>query len=154
MTFGPGRVESALGEHHAAAAPGQWVMVSVLPATTPVPAPRQLSHTVTAPTRLSRFARSYLLDPGTAGNFALEWTFNETNPATANQEWEVAFYAGYTSGGVPHAFSTSVYFETQAASPAATLLFTLVWDSGATTGIVISSELEVAQPCSAVGTCP
>jgi hypothetical protein len=121
---------------------------------TPLPVPAVVSAAPAAPTRLPGASAGLMVNAGVAGHEAASWVFHETVGVALNTEIELRFQVGYTVGAATGNFSVAEYVETQAAAPAATLTFTLYWDSGQTTGVTILSQLELSQVCTAVGTCP
>jgi len=122
--------------------------------TTPAPLPAVLSASAAAPTVLGGASTRYLVNAGVAGDQASDWTFTETVGIALNLEIELRFQVTYAVGAVTTTFAATAYVESQAAAPGATLTFTVYWDSGHATGVVLQSELEVSQACPAVGTCP
>jgi hypothetical protein len=133
---------------------GHWQQVGSESGTTPAVLPRLWSGTVATPTRLPRFSATDRIDATTAGNLALVWVFNETVGISAGMEIEIAFHLQYLVGATLTTASITVYIETQRAALAGPLTFTVYWDSGYATGVTFVDQLEVAQSCSAVGTCP
>jgi hypothetical protein len=131
-----------------------WQQVGSESGVTPAPVPRLWSGAVGAPTRLSRFATSDRIDAAVAGHLALVWVFNETVGIAAATEIEINFHVQYLVGVTTTLATITVYIETQRAALAAPLTFTVYWDSGHATGVTFVDQLEVAQVCSAVGTCP
>jgi hypothetical protein len=131
-----------------------WQQVGSMAGTTPAFRPGLWSTTVTAPTRLPRASVSYLINAGTSGDLALVWIFNETTGIAATSEIEITFHIQYNVGAVATSTTITSYVETQRRALTGGLEFTVYWDSGHTTGITFVNQLEVAQACSAVGTCP
>ena len=131
-----------------------WQETGSLQGTTPRPAPTVLSAVAATPTVLPAASTAYLIAAGTAGDEAAEWTFQETAGVAANLEIELQFTVHDVVGGTAASHAYTVYLETQTAVIGGTLTFTLYWDGGATTGVTLVSQYEVAQTCVAVGTCP
>src|SRR5580658_5355361 len=131
-----------------------WQQVASESGTVPTPAPFTWSGTVGAPSRLPRFSGTDAINAGTAGHVALVWVFNETVGVATSAEMELTFHIVYTVGAVTTSVAITSFIETQRRAPAGPLTFTVVWDSGHTTGVTFVSQLEVTQACLAVGTCP
>jgi hypothetical protein len=149
-----GNSGGAGGEQNPASPLPDFPETGVAASTTTAPLPVVLSILPATPTRLAAAATSYLLDAGTVGDQAVAWTFSEAVGIPANQELEVAFSVQYDVAAVAHSAQVKVYVETQATLPRVAVAFTLYWDAGAATGITFVSEAEIAEACSAVGTCP
>ncbi len=107
-----------------------------------------------APSRLPHSSGTYRIDPATPGHLALVWVFSETAGLTTSTEIEISFTIQYLVGVVSTTASLTVYIESQRITPTGPYTFTVYWDSGHTTGVTFVQQLEVAQLCSAVGTCP
>jgi hypothetical protein len=131
-----------------------WQQTGALSSATPAPVPALVGLTASAPTRLPAAAASFGLDAGVNGHQALEWTFSESVGILVNQEIEVSFNVQYSIGATAHTTTVTAYLESQAATIGAPLSFNFYWDTGAATGITFTTESEISQACSAVGTCP
>jgi len=142
------------GEQNPATGLADFTETGVSSSATPLALPAVLSALPATPTRLAAAGTSYLLNPGTGGDEAAEWTFSERVGILANQELEISFSVEYSLGAVTHTTAFTAYLETQATAPRASVTFTIFWDAGTTTGVTLLSEAEIAQTCSGVGTCP
>jgi hypothetical protein len=121
----------------------------------PTPPPATvLSQTQATPTVLPASSTNFTLTASTAGDIALDWSYNETNAVAVNTEFELQFLVHYTSGGTPTTFRLTVFIESQSTKPATNVTFDIFWDTGATTGIVFTDESDVIQHCAAVNKCP
>jgi len=80
--------------------------------------------------------------------------FSETAGLTTATEIEISFTIQYLVGVTSTTASITVYIESQRLAPTGPYTFTVYWDSGHPTGVTFVQQLEVAQLCSAVGTCP
>ena len=131
-----------------------WTDTSEAVAVQPTPLPTTLSTTVTAPTVLAAAAANYGVNAAVAGDVGQAWKFTEATSATANTELELAFTV--STGTVPTVTTLTVYVETQATIPGTATVFVFYYDLGspATATITLNSVMEIAQQCSAVGTCP
>jgi hypothetical protein len=164
MVVGTGVVAGALvirstasdvgGIQNPATALADFQETGVLSATTPRVLPTILSALAAHPTRLAAVGTPYLLNTGTIGNLAIEWTFSESVGILANFEVELAYDVQYDVAATLHTATGTVYLETQAIVPGGALTFELYWDSGSAAGVTFVSESEIGQGCSAVGTCP
>jgi hypothetical protein len=130
-----------------------WTWTSTVSGTIPTPVPVAISHTVTAPTRLPRFAgTSYALNAATAGQASVVWTFSEATTAPRSTELVLTFVEGVG------ATTTTIlaYVETSARVPLAALSFVIYWDAGTSlpTGFAISSLTATVQACTGIGVCP
>ena len=146
--------ETANGSQSSAEFLVHWQQTGEMTGAIPAAVPALLSGAVGAPTVLPGANARETINPGTARHTALLWTFDETVGITTSTEIEVQFTVDYTVGTTPAKFSTTVYLETQAAAIVRTLTFTLYFDAGTAAAVEFSSGLEVAQVCTAVGTCP
>ncbi|MCI4372463.1 MAG: hypothetical protein L3K02_02290 [Thermoplasmata archaeon] len=116
--------------------------------------PRAWSGAVGFPSRLPRLSGAERINPVTVGDQALVWVFNESVGMATSTEIEITFNIHYLVGVTATAASITVYIETQRAAPRATQTFTVYWDSGHAAGVTYVDQIEVAQACVAVGTCP
>jgi hypothetical protein len=73
---------------------------------------------------------------------------------TTSVEIEMYFHIVYEHAATTYTSSITVYIETQRTALIAPLTFTVYWDSGYATGVTFVNQLEFAQACSAIGTCP
>jgi hypothetical protein len=153
MTFTSGYVERVGTSGHPARTASGWSFVGAALQTTPRPVPGSVSAVVTAPTRLPGAGISLQLNPGVSGQRDIAWSFNESFTVSANQEWMLTFKVNYVVGGVAQSFSTTVYIETQAIVPLAPTTYLFLWDGGRR-AVTPTSELELAQPCTSIGSCP
>ena len=120
----------------------------------PTALPATISATAATPTVLAAAATNYGVNAAVSNDIGQYWRFTEATTATANTELEVAFTV---STGVAPVVTTVVgYIETQATIPGVATTFTFYYDLGspATATITLNSVTEIAQQCSAVGTCP
>jgi hypothetical protein len=147
-------LETGQGVRTATTFLADFQVVATSLSTTPTPVPRAWSVTAGFPTHLGRVSATRMVNAGTAGDEAVEWTFNESTGLAAATEIEVELSVSYLIGAISHSFSATVYVESQARALPTPLTFEFVWDSGATTGVTPTSELALALVCSAVGTCP
>jgi len=142
------------GEYHATNSIAWWTEASAGVAIIQTPVPATLSANVAAPTVLAGAATSYSVNAATANDVGQYWRFTEATTAVVNTELEIAFTV--STGAVPTVTTQIAYVETQAAAPGAAITFTIYYDLGsaATATITLNSVSELAQQCSAVGTCP
>jgi hypothetical protein len=131
-----------------------WQQVGSLAAVTPVGVVRTWSVNAATPTRLPGVSSNVRLDRATAGDQAVVWVFNETVGIATSTEIEIAFAVEYTFGAVTTTTDLTVYVETQRVAPVATVTFTVYWDARHAAGVTWVNQLEIAQVCPAVGTCP
>jgi hypothetical protein len=131
-----------------------WQQVGSESGQTPRFLPRAWSGVVGAPSRLPRFSAAERINPVTVGDLALVWVFNESVGIPTSTEIEITFNIQYLVGVTATAGSITVYIETQRAAPGTTLTFTVYWDSGHAAGVTFVDQIEVAQECLAIGTCP
>jgi hypothetical protein len=146
--------ETVLGLQAPAQFLSHWQQVGSEPGTIPVPVPGTWSGAVATPTRLPRAAAAFGINPSTSGDLALLWFFNETTGIAPLTEIELTFHIQSTVGTVTSLVTVTAYIETQRRALFGPLAFTVYWDAGAPTGVTFNNQLEVAQVCSAVGTCP
>jgi hypothetical protein len=145
---------SASGVQNPAAALTHFQETGVLASATPTPVPVVLSLVGTLPTRLPGVATTFLLNTGVGGHQAVEWTFSESVGILTSQEIELRFSIQYDVGALAQTATVTAFVETQLGALVGALVFTLYWDSGATTGDTFVSESEIAEACTAIGTCP
>jgi len=146
--------ETASGSADSAIFLLHWEQTGELEGAVRTPVPALLSGTAATPTVLPAANDRYQLNPGTSGHTALEWTFQETVGVPISTEIELQFSVQYTVGTTTTTFSTTVYLETQAAAIVRTFTYTVYFDAGTAAAVNFGSGLEVAQVCSAVGSCP
>ena len=142
------------GVYHATNAIPWWTETSIGVSVQPGALPPTVSGVVGAPTVLAGAAASYAINPAVANDVGQFWKFSESAGATASTELELAFTV--STGVVPVIASFTVYVETQVAPPGAATTFTFYYDLGSAAAgtITLNSVTEIAQQCSAVGTCP
>jgi hypothetical protein len=152
VTSGPAL--NGAGEYHATNSIAWWTEASAGVAIVQTPVPATLSAAAGAPTVLAGAATSYAVNAATANDVGQYWKFTEATTAVVNTEIEIAFTV--STGVVPTVTTQVAYIETQAAAPGAALTFTIYYDLGsaATATITLNSVSELAQQCSAIGTCP
>jgi hypothetical protein len=140
------------GQYHATNAIAWWTESDVGVSIQPTPLPATLSAVVGTPTVLAAAATSYGVNAAVAGDIGQYWKFLEAAGAAASTEVELAFTVS-TGAGIT---TLTVYVETQAAPPAGGATFSFFFDLGAASAgtITLNSVTEIAQQCSAVGTCP
>jgi hypothetical protein len=109
-----------------------------------------VSTTVGTPSVLAGASASYAVGTVTAGDIGQIVRFSETAGAPVSTEIEIA-YTLVTGAGTT---STTAYVETQATAGAYTYTFYLDAGSATSATVTITSVTEIAQECSAVGTCP
>jgi len=131
-----------------------WEQTGQLAGAVPRRVPGLLSAAVATPTVLPGINGREMVNPGTAGHTALEWTFAEAVGIPVSTEIELQFTVHYTVAGTPTVFETTVYLETQAGAIVRALTFTVYFDAGTAAAVDFVSGFEVAQVCVAVGTCP
>jgi len=146
--------ETASGSRDSATFLLHWQQTGQLEGAVPARVPVLLSGTPATPTVLPGVNQREMMNPGTAGHTALEWTFEETVGIPTSTEIEIQFTVHYTVGTTTTTFSTTVYLETQAAAIVRTLTYTMYFDAGTAATVDFASGFEVAQVCTAVGTCP
>jgi hypothetical protein len=142
------------GEYHATSAIAFWTETDVGVSVQPTVLPTLLSALVATPTVLAAAAANYGVNAPTAGDIGQFWKFTEAAGATVNTELELSFTV--STGAVPTVTTQTVYIETQAVAPAGALVFSFYYDLGSAGAgtITLNSVTEIAQQCSAVGTCP
>jgi len=131
-----------------------WQQVGSESAVIPATFLRLWSGAVAAPSRLAHFSGMDRINAVTAGDMALVWVFNETAGFATSTEIEINFHIQYLAGVTFTTTSITVYIESQRAAPTGPFTYTVYWDSGHATGVTFVRQLEVAQVCSLVGTCP
>lgn len=149
-----GSTETANGSQDSAQFLVHWQQTGQIYGAVPAAVPTLWSGAVGTPTVLPGASSRGMINAGTAGHTALEWRFSETVGISVSTEIELDFTVHYTIGTTASTFSTTIYLETQAAAIVRTLTYTLYFDAGTTAAVDFASELEVAQVCAAVGTCP
>lgn len=149
-----GNVETGGGAYHGTALLAFWSESSVGVGSQPGPLPTLLSTTIGAPTVLAGAAANYAINAPVAGDVVHFWKFAETTAAPVNTEVQIQFTV--SSGAVPVVTQVTVYIETQAVAPGATITYTLYYDLGSPVAgtITLNSVTQVGLQCSAVGTCP
>jgi hypothetical protein len=152
VTQGPALAGS--GVYHSTNSIAYWTESSVGVGVQPTVLPTTASTTVATPTVLAAAATSYGINTAVANDVGQYWRFSEAITATANTELELAFTV--STGVAPVVTTLTVFVETQATIPAVATTFTFYYDLGspATATITLNSVTEIAQACSAVGTCP
>ena len=140
------------GEYHATNAIAWWTESDVGVSIQPTPLPTTASGVVGTPTVLAAAATNYGINAAVAGDVSQYWKFTEAVTATVSTELELAFTVS-TGAGVS---SLTVYAETQVTIPGAAVTFSFYYDLGSAAAgtITLNSVTEIAQQCSAVGTCP
>jgi hypothetical protein len=154
FTVTQGPVITGSGVYHATNAITWWTDTSESVAVQPTVLPATLSANPTAPTTLAAVATSYGVNPAVQNDVGQSWKFTEATSATAATELELAFTV--STGAAPVVTTLTVYVETQATIPATATVFTFYYDLGSPAAgtITLNSVTEIAQQCSAVGTCP
>jgi hypothetical protein len=142
------------GVYHATNSIAWWTESGAGVGIVQTPLPATLSAAVGAPTVLAGAATAYGINAVTANDAGQYWRFSEATTATVNTELELSFTV--STGAGPTVTTVTVYVETQAAAPGAAITFTLYYDLGSPAAgtITLNSVTEIAQQCSAVGTCP
>jgi len=132
---------------------GWWTEWGLYTGTIPATVPPAGGSTAATPVVLAGTDTSYTIGTAVAGHQAVVFVFNESTAAPASTEIEIAFTVGI--GGAAST-TTTVYMESQATIPTASLTFDFYFDSGTTTAtaIIVTSLGQVSQSCSAVGSCP
>ena len=141
------------GEYHATNSIAWWTESDVGVSIQPTVLPTTVSATVGTPTTLVA-GTAYGINAAVAGDVGQYWKFTEATTMTINTELELSFTV--STGAGPTITTTTVYILTQAAAPGAAVTFAFYYDLGsaATATIQLNSVTEIAQQCSAVGTCP
>jgi hypothetical protein len=154
FTVTQGPAINGSGVYHQTTAITWWTDSSESVAVQPGVLPATLSGNPAAPTTLAAAATSYGVNTAIANDIAQSWKFTEGVTASANTELELAFTV--STGVAPVVTTVTVYVETQATIPATATTFGFYYDLGsaATATITLNSVTEIAQQCSAVGTCP
>jgi hypothetical protein len=131
-----------------------WTESGVGVSVQPTVLPAVVSGLVGTPTVLAAVATNYGVNAPVLNDVAQEWKFTEATGAAASTELELSFTV--STGVVPAVTTLIVYVETQAAPPAGGATFTFFYDLGSPGAgtITLNSVTEIAQQCSAVGTCP
>ncbi|MCI4366052.1 MAG: hypothetical protein L3K10_08390 [Thermoplasmata archaeon] len=132
--------------------PGYWLWQATQVWHVPNPVPPLLSSNPLLPTVLPGTAASDTLNPATAGNSSVRWTFSETTTVSPSKELELRF----TDGLARPATLVTVYLETQLFPPLAPLAYTLYWDAGpfGPTGITVETMQVDVLVCTSIGVCP
>jgi hypothetical protein len=151
-TIGPGSTEQGQGADVGEKTTTYWLWQAAQLWHVPTPVPVKLSTTVTTPTLLAAAASSYVINPATAANTSVRWTFEETTAAPTSTELELRFTDGLTRAAVV----ITVYLETRTTPPVAPLTFLIYWDAGAyaPSGITVQTMQVLVQACTSVGHCP
>jgi hypothetical protein len=154
LTISDGANENGGGAYHGAQSLTYWTEASVGLATEPSTLPTALSTTVTAPTTLAAAAANYAINAPVAGDVSHYWKFTESAGAPTGTEVEIQFTV--STGATPTVTSVTVFIETQGTAPTGAIAFTLYYDLGNPSSgtITLNSVTQIAQQCSAVGTCP
>jgi hypothetical protein len=149
-----GSTETGAGAYHGTALMTYFSETSVGVGSEPGTLPTALSVTVGTPTVLAAAAANYAVNTPTSGDIVHYWKFAETTAAPTSTEVELQFTI--STGAVPAVTQATVFIETQATAPAATITYTIYYDLGspATATITLNSVTEVSLQCTAVGTCP
>jgi len=152
FTVTSGAALNGSGEYHATNAIAWWTESDVGVSIQPTALPATASNVVGTPSLLPGVAASYGVNTAVAGDVSQFWKFTESAGATASTELELSFTVN-TAAGVT---TITSYVETQAAPPGAGATFTFYFDLGSAGAgtITLNSVTEIAQQCSAVGTCP
>ncbi|MGA8302445.1 MAG: hypothetical protein WA691_07600 [Thermoplasmata archaeon] len=152
VTQGPAIAGS--GVYHATNSIAWWTDLSEGVGVQPTVLPATLSAAVGAPTVLAGAATSYGVNTAVQNDVGQYWRFSEATTAVAGTEIELAFTV--STGVAPTVTTTVAYVETQAIIPGTATTFVFYYDLGspATGTITLNSVTEIAQQCSAVGTCP
>ncbi len=151
-TVGPGATEQGQGADVGEATPTYWVWASTQIWHIPTPVPGAASVTAAIPTLLPVTSASYRINPSTAGNVSVRWSFTESTTGSLATELELRFTDGLSRPAVLE----TVYLETQATHPTAALTFTLYWDAGSfgPSGVTIQTMQVDVLVCTSVGHCP
>jgi hypothetical protein len=152
LTVTAGAAEHVGGDQAIGNYLGAWSEVSALRSSVPAPAPGAVSTTVGSPTPLASANTSFVLNPATANDTALQWNFSELTSAPPGAEIEITFTI--TTGVTPTTATFTVYVQTQATAPSYDLVFWFYWDSGGTGALAVDSDQTVSQQCAGVGNCP
>jgi hypothetical protein len=131
-----------------------WTDLSESVAVQPTVLPATLSGNPAAPTVLAGVATSYGANVAVPNDISQSWKFSEAPTAIINTELELAFTV--STALVPVVTTVVVYVQTQAAIPGVATTFTFYYDLGSAAAgtITLNSVTEIAQMCSAIGTCP
>jgi hypothetical protein len=151
-TVGPGATEQGQGADVGEKTPVYWPWEETQLWSVPTPAPTRVSTALATPTLLPAAAASYVINPATAGNASVRWTFEETTAAPLSTEFELKFTDGLSRAAV----SITVYLETRPTAPTAAVTFILYWDAGtfAPAGITVQTMQVLVQTCTSIGHCP
>ncbi|MGC2204494.1 MAG: hypothetical protein WA719_01010 [Thermoplasmata archaeon] len=154
FTVQQGPVIAGSGVYHSTNSIAWWTDVSEGVGIQPTVLPATLSATATSPTVLAAVATSYGVNAAVSNDVGQYWRFTEATTATASTELELAFTV--STGATPVITTNVAYVETQATIPGTATTFVFYYDLGspATATITLNSVTEIAQQCSAVGTCP
>lgn len=140
------------GQYHATSAIAWWTESDVGVSLQPTALPTTASVVVGTPTVLAAAATNYGVNAAVAGDVGQFWKFAEAAGAPANTEIELAFTVSTAAATT----TLTVFVETQATPPAGGATFAFYYDLGSPAAgtITLNSVTEIAQECSAVGTCP
>jgi hypothetical protein len=154
LTITSGAALNGGGEYHATNGITWWTETDVGVSVQPTVLPIAVSQVVGTPTVLAAAAANYGVNAPVANDVAQYWHFSEAAGATVNTELEISFTV--STGAGPTITTVTVYIETQATTPAGAITFSFYYDLGsaAAATITLNSVTEIAQQCSAVGTCP
>lgn len=142
--------ESASGQYTGGSAITGWALATNPTSVVVMPSGLTgISTTAGTPTVIAGTA-SYSAGTVTAGDIGQIVRFAETASAPSNTEIEIAFTLNTGSGTT----SVVAYLETQATPAAGTYTFYLDAGSASSATVTINYVVEIAQQCSAVGTCP
>jgi hypothetical protein len=149
-----GATETGAGAYHGTALLTFWSETAAGVGGQPGALPTALSTTIGTPTVLAGAAANYAVNTPTAGDIVHYWKFAETTAAPINTEVEMQF--SVSTGAVPTVTQVTVFIETQASAPGATITYTLYYDLGAASSgtITLNSVTEVSLQCASVGNCP
>jgi hypothetical protein len=152
FTIQQGAALNGSGEYHGTGAIAWWTESDVGVSIQPTALPVTLSTVVGTPTVLAAASTSYGVNLAVANDVAQFWKFTEAVGAAASTELELSFTVNSGAG-----ISTiTAFVETQVAPPVGGATYAFYFDLGsASTGtITLNSVTEIAQQCTAVGTCP
>ena len=145
----------ALGNYQANTSLNFWTETMVASTTIPSPAPHAVSTTVASPSTLPTSSTNYGLNAGTVGHAAVEYTYNLYANETAGTEIELTFTIGTQTGAT---VTVKGYVETPTGpAPGGTIVINFYYDLGTAAGsssLLVTTEDQTSQKCSAVGTCP
>jgi hypothetical protein len=154
FTIQQGSAITGAGAYNGANPITWWTESGVGVSVQPTVLPTTLSGVVGTPTVLAAAATNYGVNTAVANDVAQIWRFTEAAGATASTELELSFTV--STGAGPTVTTVVAYVETQATPPAGGATFTFYYDLGSASAgtITLNSVTEIAQQCSAVGTCP